>query len=276
MTVLLAVVSDTHCGSYFGLCPPSIWLDWGGQYRALRRSQTWLWRSWQAYWQRIHEMREEHQAELWVVLNGDLVEGDHHNTGEIISRNWLHHRKIALEALEPYLRPARHLFVTKGTESHVGMSGLWDDVIAEDLGAHPDEESGTAAWAWLELEAEGVSFAFAHHGRESGREHLRGTGARSLASDLESYYLRKHGRPPPQVGVFSHAHRKGDSGDNFEIRVYVTPCWQMSTSHGHKIRPGRPPDIGGLYFLIKDGQILNRDVWLEYKPRRPKAWQATR
>ena len=42
---------------------------------------------WREYWQRVADRRAELGAELYVVFNGDAVEGDHHKTTQIMSAN---------------------------------------------------------------------------------------------------------------------------------------------------------------------------------------------
>ena len=119
MTTVIAAVGDTHCGSTVGLCPPIYELN-GQGHREANTIQKWLWRSWIDYWHRIDALVEQHNADLWVVLNGDIVEGVHHGTTQVVSLRVDDMMNIALSVLEPRVRKAKHLFVTKGTEAHVG------------------------------------------------------------------------------------------------------------------------------------------------------------
>lgn len=273
MTTVLAVVSDTHCGGTTGLCPPIYELYDRGHQRATE-VQRWLWRCWVDYWRRVDALAEKFKADIWVVLNGDLVEGWHHNTTQIVSLRPDDMKNIAVTSLEPYVRKASRVFVTKGTEAHVGAGGLWDDIIAEDLGAI--RGPGSPAWYWLQMNVEGARFAFAHHGKGGGREHTRGGGARALASDLSAYYWRNYrgNPPPPEYAVFGHIHGFSDSGiADFDVRVLTSGCWQLSTGHGSRIRPGRQPEIGGLVFVCRDGQVVNGDPVLRYVPEAEKDWR---
>jgi hypothetical protein len=269
MTTVLAIVSDTHCGGTTALCPPTYELHNNGTQQA-NRVQSWLWASWIAYWQRIDDVIATNRAKrLFVVLNGDLVEGDHHNTSQIVSKRPDDMRNIAIACIEPFVRKAHGLWVTKGTEAHVGGGGLWDDVIADDLGAEPAQNS--PAHYELDLEVEGVRFAFSHHGRAGQRAWTRGTGARTIAAEMQHLYAARKWSLP-RFAVFGHVHRFEESGKiNYPINVVTNGCWQLSTAHGHKIRPFLPPDIGGLYFVV-DGDAVKDYDKIEAVPEQAKVY----
>src|SRR5690349_18053925 len=82
--VVIAVVSDTHNGSTVALCPERIALDDGGAYEA-SRAQRWLWASWLDFWGKAQALRTAHDAALYTVFNGDLTEGNHHGSTQILS-----------------------------------------------------------------------------------------------------------------------------------------------------------------------------------------------
>jgi len=277
MTSIVAVISDTHCGGSTALTCPDTLIEDGGEYK-LNAIQHWLYYNcWLDYWKKITTLRKAYKrSKLWVILNGDLVEGNHHGSTQIVSPNMRIMKDIAIATLEPHVKSSDYLFVTKGTESHVGASGVWDDIIADELGAIADESSNSPAWWWLELDVEGIHFAFSHHGRTGMRPWTKSTGARTLAASLTFKYYNDYRQAPPQVAVFSHVHRFTDSGLNYPVHVWTTGCWQLSTGFGHKIAPGMPPEIGGMVFVIKDGEILNNDPRIRYIPRKIDKWQPTK
>jgi hypothetical protein len=84
--IVLAVVSDLHAGGTTALCPPSIALDDGGEYNA-SKAQRWLWQCWGQFWDRAQSVRDEHAATFYQIFNGDLVDGNHHGTTQILSGN---------------------------------------------------------------------------------------------------------------------------------------------------------------------------------------------
>lgn len=268
MTTIVAVVGDTHCGGTTGLCPPIYELNGQGHQQS-NKIQKWLWRCWTDYWNKIKATVAEHSADLIVVINGDLVEGVHHGSTQVVSLRHDDMMNIAISCLEPHIRHAKHVFVTKGTEAHVGAGGLWDDLLARDLGAEPSEHS--PAWYWLPLDVDGVRFTFSHHGRAGTRGWTKGTGARAIAADLSMQHART-GRSVPDIAVFGHVHRFEDSGNNYPVCVQTHGCWQMSTAYGHKISPGIPPDIGGLCFIVDNGCVINRDPIIRYIPEEDRVW----
>ena len=86
MTDVLAVVSDLHTNSTIGLCPPRFPLDDGGEYVA-SKAQRWLWTNWQNYIANVSQTAQEYNCRIVTVFNGDLLDGDHHGTAQIITRN---------------------------------------------------------------------------------------------------------------------------------------------------------------------------------------------
>src|SRR3972149_9686768 len=103
MTTILAVVSDTHINSTVGLSTPSVTLDDGGEYRA-SKGQRWLWHNWLDFWDTVTELVTRHDAKVWTVFNGDLVEGDGKNRStQLITQNDTTVMSMALDAIRPAL-----------------------------------------------------------------------------------------------------------------------------------------------------------------------------
>ncbi len=248
---LVAVVSDLHTNSTVGLCPPSVNLDDGGTYRA-SDAQQWIWRNWLDYWQTVKNLKK--RTRLIVVLNGDIIDGDHHDTPQIISRNMSDQHRICIKALEPIFALKPHkIFVIRGTEAHVGKSGQNEERIAADIGAEVDPITDTASWWWLPLDVERVRFDIAHHGRMGGRPWTRANAVQATAAELTMRYAER-GDKLPDLAIRSHLHQHADSYDNYPIRVLQTASWQLSTAFGHRIAPGAMLPVGGLIFDCRNGE----------------------
>ena len=155
ISTLLVVISDIHANSTVAVCPPSINLDDGGSYKA-SKAQLWIWDKWLKFWSKVKEESKGYDK-LCVVLNGDLVDGDHHDTPQIITRNMETQSRIALAVIKPMLdlNPDA-IYVIRGTESHVGKSGQWEEFIANDIGAVVDEQRGTSSWWHLKLRLKAI------------------------------------------------------------------------------------------------------------------------
>ncbi len=72
----VAVVSDLHTGCQFALLAPGATLD-GGAAVPLNAIQRKLWAMWRDYWQFVRETCKGEAVS--VVVNGDALEGRHHN-----------------------------------------------------------------------------------------------------------------------------------------------------------------------------------------------------
>lgn len=71
---------------------------------------------------------------LHLVLNGDLIDGDHHRTAQIASPLTGIHIRTAMESLAVPLglRP-KQIHVVRGTPTHVGRSAESEEGIARAL-----------------------------------------------------------------------------------------------------------------------------------------------
>jgi hypothetical protein len=269
--VIIAVTSDHHTGSTLGLCPPEgVRLDDDGTYHP-SKAQKWTWDCWEDYWRTVKAKREG--ADLWCVYNGDLADGDHHNTPQIISRNpepaaYISERVFGVPA---DLKPERQ-FVIRGTEVHVGPSGATEEAWARRMRAERNPETKTWSWWHLRFEVHGVRFDFQHHGRTGTRPWTRTSVVGALAAEI-FYEHAASGNPHPHLAIRSHRHVQADSYDAHPTRVIQTPAWQLKTAFAHKIAPESIADIGGIIVTVTpDGQYeVEKKL---YRPSLPKTWKA--
>jgi hypothetical protein len=274
---VVAVVSDKHAGSTTALCPPTIRLDDGGEYHA-SKMQRWLWQSWGAYWARVAEVRSQLDASLIEVFNGDMVDGDHHNTSQIISRNPNATALVLSETMKaPLGLDPDHIVVVRGTEAHVGHSASAEERIADGLvrDGRPvarDPETGATSWWHWKAEVHGVRLDVTHHGRTGQREHTRGGAAVLYAHDILLAHV-KRGEAPPHLCFRGHHHRWNDSGDACPTRVITTGAWQFGPSgYVKKVAPDTLPDIAAAIAVIwPDGRHTVEKV--EFQPERAPLWK---
>jgi hypothetical protein len=272
---VIAVAGDLHAGSTVALCPPEVPLDDGGFYHP-SKAQSWLWQCWLAYWQEVE--REAAEADrFYQIFNGDMLDGDHHNTSQIISRNpadWSYLLGEAL-AVPLALRPDK-LFVVRGTEVHNGKSNSGEEGLAkrwrlDGLPIVGDPETGTASWWHLRAEIDGVRLDVAHHGRTGHREHTRTNAANLHAHDILLAHV-KQGDTPPDLCLRAHYHRFNDSYDACPVRVITNGAWQLKTGFVHRIAADTLADIGGMIITIEDGAYSVRKI--HHKPERGPVWKA--
>jgi hypothetical protein len=81
-----------------------------------------------------------------------------------------------------------------------------------------------------------------------------------------------YGSKVPQVGIQSHNHRFATSSDEYPIKVYAMPAWELKTEFVHRIGVIKPADIGGMYFICDKGEYV--PVVKRYKPEIARAWRA--
>lgn len=235
----LLVISDIHCGSTVGLCPPMCpLLDDGGW--ILNPIQDDIWDRWCAFktWALTHLA-----GVRWgFVVNGDSIEGNHHGSRQIVHADPGVHARIAVEVLRPLAAKAHAVYITKGTEAHVGHSA--ENGIGEALNAvkHPDTGQ-RAAHHWL-IRVNGCLCSFKHHIGTSGRKALYATQF-SMQLAEERMVAVDSGKSPPSVVVRSHRHTYG-CYENSGGLLITTPAWQALTSFGWKVVPSAVPEYGGV------------------------------
>lgn len=269
--ITLFLASDTHCGSTVGLCPPEgVRLD-DGQEVTPSKPQNWLWWCWEQAHKRAREAAKEAGGPLWVVLNGDLVDGDHHGTSQIMSRHPDAQHYIAERTfgLTQDLKPER-LFVVRGTEVHTGTSGSAEEGIAKRLGAERDPE--THLWSrWhLRLMVHGQLLDVQHHGKGLGRlPHTKQNGANSLAWRVWQTWAER-GLAPPRLVVRSHLHQWADSyGANRQTRALFLPSFQLKTAYVHRVAADEIADVGACVVVVEpDGRMDVRPILFQPEPPR--------
>lgn len=233
---------------------------------------TWIWDNWCDYWAKIAAVRQDADAELWCVFNGDLFEGSHHGTTQIVSGNpesqaYLAQRVFGIPLA---LNPA-HTFIVRGTEAHVGPSGSSEEQFAKSIKAEKDPETHRWSWWHLRLVLYGSRFDFQHHPSSRGSlPWTRPQAAQRMAFRVWSEHQLR-GIPYPHLAFRSHLHVHADSGNAYPTRAIVTPAWQAKTAHAHKVASDSIADMGGLYVLVQpDGKHTLTDIL--YEPELPKVW----
>ena len=272
MRDLWAVVSDPHCGSTLGLCPSDgVELDDGGHYLP-SAAQRKLWDCWLDFWKTVRARRRKGDR-FRVVINGDWVDGDHHRTGQIVSKNLAAtQHEIAVRALHPAIRlNPETIVVIRGTEAHVGASAEFEERAAREVKAL--RCPATSGWSWWHFQAlsQGVLLDFAHHGSVGRLPWTRPNAAVSLAARIALAAAKQGGRAP-DLAIRSHMHQGADSYDHVKpTRVIQTRGWQLSTSFVHRIAAGSLPEIGGLLIACEGGRYEVEKV--EFDWRRDDPWQ---
>lgn len=225
----VVVLSDLHAGSTVALMPPEF-TKADEQTVKQNPLQAWYWQCWKRTLDWIDETVGDDPAAL--ILNGDLIEGDHHRTTEIISRDIGDHIEMARIILTPLTMRFSKTFITRGTECHTGNV---EATLGKLLGSELNPENDRRVFDRLTLDICGVRLVARHHVATTSRPWLESNG---LGMELASEQLNavRNGEPMPRVLCVAHRHVAGHVATN-EGLCLATPAWQGLTRHAHKVVP---------------------------------------
>lgn len=278
MTKVLATIGDLHANSTVALCPP-VFENENGTHLPTE-AQEWLWACWLDYWSHVKTSLKpslwQKTLKLWLVVNGDMFEGRHHGTTEIITGDEEIQQDLGQMVLQPGLDlEPEFIFFTKGTSPHVGQAAKFERFFAKSLAKEgypvvPNNETGSYVWDYLPLMVEGVYFDIAHHGKAGRLPHTTGPSMVRNAVYHEQK-LRSAGEKIPDVAIRSHTHRGGDSGElNTAIRWLSLWPWQLTTDFGNYLDPGVILPVGGFWFICDKGGYDFKHK--KYQGRRTPPW----
>lgn len=261
----LIVISDTHCGCRLGLCcRGKIFLDGGGHYVASRH-QLLMWGKWEEFWNKWVPMVTRGEP-FAVLCNGDAIDGVHHGSTTQISHNLEDQGELAYRILSPVVEACEgQYYHVRGTEAHVGQSGVEEERLAKRLGAIPNEDGQFARnEVWFRI---GKYLVHAlHHIGTTGVAH--GETAAPHKEITESFTeAARWGYEPPDVVVRSHRHRFIETRMMTEkgfCTSCTTPAWQLKTPFAYRIAGARQssPQLGGTLVRAGDEDIYTRHrIW---------------
>lgn len=230
---VILLLSDLHIGSTVGLWPTGFVSNEGftiGQ----NKFQAWLWECWQDMLKWTEKVVGD--ATFEIVLNGDLVEGIHHRTLQVMSADVGDQTTAVMDVLGHLTGKADKIHVIKGTECHTRNDEIR---IGRALNASKDPQTGQHAWDSLDIELNGCLINFAHHISTTVRPYLEAS-AHSIALGAMSMTRARVGKPVPSVICRAHRHRHGIWTDGNQASV-ITGAWQGLTRHAYKVVPDAVP-----------------------------------
>jgi len=258
-------VADTHIGSSIGLLSEEVYLDKGDiHYPSIE--QKWLLDSWKDFW--IHTKKKARQK-LYLLINGDIYENEHHGTFETWSKNPNDWSLVAHELYQPAINAADRVFITRGTSVHAGMAGNLEESFGEDIKAEQNEETGKySSYEWL-LDVDGVIINASHKGPMGRLPWTKGNALNNLAIQLQLAAIEAN-EPIPHFAIRAHNHRYGTSDDGVQPFVFGQPAWQLKTEHVFNLGTVGLSSIGGLILQCEKGKC----EWekLLYKPEGRTPW----
>lgn len=264
---ICASVGDMHINSTVALSQRVFQRDDGDGYQA-SVAQRFIIKTWEDFWDAVWAQKKKHRKwPLYVILNGELADDNDHKTTQLISKNPADQLRHAAKVLERPVDMADYVFVTRGTEAHVGPNAWMDEKLAQDISISVGpRDREVKSWFHLRLVIGGVPFDIAHHpGTGHMRPWTKGGDANRLAASLVYRYVEynqymvkqkmlEHQLQMPMIALRGHNHKPSDSANNHPIRAIIQPSWQLSTSFGHRLGGDWLP-IGGNYFLCRNGEV---------------------
>lgn len=260
----LIVVSDTHCGCRLGVCPPGpITLDDGGSYYP-SDFQTKMFQLWKEFWDSwVVEVTRGDPYD--VVHNGDAIDGVHHGSTTQVSQNIEDQLRIAFALMAPVVAACKksggQYFHVRGTQAHVGQSAVYEEQLAQRLGAVPNELGQYARydlWKRVGVDTKRVKAPLVHLMHHIGTTSSAAHEASAVNAEITAEYVEaaRWKREPPDYVVRSHRHRSiavdFDSAKGYAAAI-VTPAWQGKTPFVWRVPGARlsEPQVGGI--LIRQG-----------------------
>lgn len=226
------VVSDFHCGHEVGLTPP----QWNPEYEADHMTQ------YRAYmWQQFSRAVDVLRPIDILVANGDLIDGRGEKSGseELIVLDRLLQAKMAVEVIRHCKSPK--VFVTRGTDYHVGKEESWESLVGELLGA---DRVGDV----INIDVNGLMFNFRHHIGGSQTPLGRST---PLAREMvwNALWAQHKGFPQADVLVRSHVHYMSFAGFPGQLAMTTPGLQGYGTRYGERRLSGLI-DFGFVHFDV--------------------------
>lgn len=256
MKDLIVCTSDQHVGSSLAICPPSgFQLEDGGIYKPSLFQEE-LYYAWVNLFREMYLLKNI-KRRIWINI-GDTIDGDHHNTVALVTRNITTQIKGAIELMKPPRELFDHFYMTSGTPVHVGQGGCNEEIIAQALEAKPDD-IGNHVRRFLNIRVQGVLLDLMHHIGTAYATHTEiGALNRELANVLSA--CSRWNKPIPNIVGRGHRHMYDTaslwSGVG-EMKAFTTPAWQLKTEFVYKTNNrNQLPQIGGVFILVEDNNWL--------------------
>lgn len=289
---ILVATSDTHAGGETAIMPGPVELPRGATYSpGPLQTQLFQWHT--EAWDQIEAERDRLRArgyesvEIGVLHNGDLVEGDHHDTAELVSRHPGIEHQIARDVLDDIAaRGIDHWWFTHGTESHTGKAGSREEGVVKafregghNVHSHPDTGK-PVAFQW-DVEVMGWRFQATHHGNIGRTPRTKGSLIALRAADLwmdhqlNDWRRWEQGQQDdinphhfPHIGIGSHFHQFAVSAwGMFPTQLVQLPCWTFKGMHAWKVAARSETDFGLVYWIIEPDRDPQMKPFIR-KPRR--------
>lgn len=257
---LLVTMSDLHAGSVYALTVDRVWQGQKTAEIYPNSGQIKIRQQFVKFADEVREARKDKKVRL--VLNGDLIDGEHHNSGDVFTTDMLEMSDVAIEIVTEFKkridwRAGDELYVTRGTDVHTKN---FENYIGRELDSVMDGDF--YVFDMLTLETHGVQAIFTHHGPKNGQG---ANESNALTNWLRNLYFTclKDGERHPDIVYSGHVHQPNyavfapRSRMQFKLmHGVVTPSWQMKTRYAYMAAPVAKNKIGGVYQVITSAGLV--------------------
>lgn len=261
---LAVILSDLHVGSTVAIWPEGF-VSSEGVPIGLNKIQEWILDRWNATLTAIKQITNGDPYVL--IINGDLTEGIHHKTLQVMSADIGDQVKACAMLLAPVAADAHALYIVLGTECHTGNL---EYIIGKELGAVRNPENGLHAFDELHLEIHGTYGTVRHHIGTAGNPYLE-SGGLGRAMNTEIMEAARCGARIPRWMMRAHRHKHGVVNDGNSM-LGVTGAWQLLTRFGKKVVPAAlcQPSAMILDWRTREKNTLpqTHEIVIQPKPKR--------
>jgi len=244
----IVFISDTHCGSVYGLTPP----EFQREHKSKMQSEAW-----NAY----KKIVDKYKYPDLLVCNGDMIDGNQQKAGgaELFTTDRNVQSECAIQCIAPW--HAKKILMTYGTPYHTGSHEDFEYNIASCLDAEIEGR--------LYFKCEGLTFDVRHKVGLSSIYHGRGT---ALLKEMGWDLMKEAEGMSPKVDVVvrSHVHYHVwiETGNKI---MFTTPALQLSRGRFGSRECSGITNWGVIHLILDNGQIAGKDVILwnltENKPK---------
>jgi hypothetical protein len=203
--------------------------------------------------------KEREQYKYVVVATGDGVEGQHHDTLQLATKNigeqvdvhvWL--MKYFLSKIGFERERGDKLFVGAGTECHDGDE---DFTIADRLEADR-LPNGDNSFDFMPMDINDKRFWFLHHGASAGRDMALGNALHNWMRN-KYWMCLEEGRVIPNCVISGHYHK--NVYDTFTrndktMHGIILPPFQLKTRFGYRVAAAELEGVG-IRTIDVDGDV---------------------
>lgn len=235
----VVIVSDFHCGSTYGITPPS---EFKASHHRKLHEETWK--------EYMRIVRQWHQPDI-LIINGDAIEGNQSRQGgaELLTPDRSVQCDMAVKVIKQW--EAKKIYMAYGTPYHVGQE-------AEDFERGIAQRLGAVIEGHLYLKIEGLVFDIRHKISTSVIPHGRAT---ALLRELMWALLKEVADTGPKVDVIvrSHAHYHISIKQPGKQAI-ITPGLQLARGRFGARECSGEVHWGAIRLTIDKGKITQEDT----------------